>query len=1559
MKKLLLILTLVLGQLSVSAQTSGDFAPLGPKDFPAFINWQVSGVARISQMKFHPTDPNILYAVNAMGGLFISRDKGANWVATGADKLPATRCASVCIDYTNDQILYFGTGDPSYYSNGLGIWKSTNGGYTWSPANNGIGNRLAVEILMSPTDHNVLLAATNDGIWKSSDGGANWTAKKAGGDFTDMVFRPSSGTSTVYAVSHSEFWRSDNMGDTWTKVTLTDSGIVNGGRIAVSKADPSIVYLTFVGDRGAGTSTPVLKSTDNGNSFSVVRPAGGANMNGYDANSGGQGNYNYGMSADPNNINHLMIVGHIIWTSFDGGASWTQLSMDWAHQVHTDMRQIPFSPYTANEIYNINDGGIWRSWDNGNSWLPLCNGLVGTESYIGAASPLYRDQVSIGAQDNGEFYFKDGIWYSNAGGDYHSNIIHDNISANYYYDLSGSGRRRGLPSGPDYSLNLPFDAGNGQNVYTSFPLTSTQTAFIGYNDVYRSTNISNNPPSWNKISSNNVQIKALASSPTDANVLYVVTADGKIRRTDNALAQVPNYTTYNTPSDVNVTASVVVLKSNPSIVYLLCNNKVFRSTNSGANWTDVTGALPNVNYHTLLQDVNSTNEAIYLVGYNSVFYKDNSLTNWTNFSAGLPTVVNFYRAYMFNDGTDNSILTLISAGRGVWQSGLYGKKSVMRDPENPSNAIPGIVYNYYEGTWDNLPNFTSLTPVKTGSVSTVDIGVRLRDDNFAFKFEGFIDVPVDGKYNFYTSSDDGSMFYIGNDLVVNNDGLHGTIEKTGYMWLKKGKHKFTATMFEKGGDQTMNVSWDGPGISKQTIPASALYRLSPASSCPENGMISVERWSNVGGGSISNIPVNTTPTLTFTNPNFESKTDDGDNYGVRYRGYICPPYTGYYTFYIASDDDSELWLSTTGNPSNKVKIAYLTGFVNQRNWYSNASQKSAPILLVAGQKYYVEGLHKEGGGGDNFAVAWKMPSGEFEAPIRGAHLSPFKNNQFPSIAITSPANNYSTVAGTTVVVNANASDVDGTISKVEFYLDDIKVGETSSSPYSWTWNVNKGNYKLTARAIDNQNAVSVSSVINVTVTGYVNGNGDGLTANYFNGMNFETPVLSRKDAAINFDWGNGAPDPSVNANQFSARWTGQIQPKYSETYTFYANTDNGRRLWINNQLIVDKWIDDWGIEYTGTIALNAGQKYEFRMEYFENNGGANAKLEWSSASQAREVIPTSQYYSNALPTVAISSPANNATFDEPANITLTANSNDADGTISKVDFFSSNTLLGTASGNSFTWTNVPKGTYTITAIATDNRGAVTKSSPITITVNPFVNGNGNGLTGNYFNGMNFETSVLNRTDANINFDWGFGSPDPSVNADQFSARWTGQIQPRYSETYSFYLNTDNGRRLWINNQLIVDKWVDDWGIEYRGTIALAAGQKYDIKLEYFENNGGANCKLEWSSTSQSREVVPQSQLYSPVIPSALSLVKAPATIFTADDQSVSNVYFIPNPATDYINLKLDETSKVTIINNLGNIVFTQEVAAYSLLHISSLPAGLYNVKIETSSGVINTPLIKN
>jgi hypothetical protein len=139
--------------------------------------------------------------------------------------------------------------------------------------------------------------------------------------------------------------------------------------------------------------------------------------------------------------------------------------------------------------------------------------------------------------------------------------------------------------------------------------------------------------------------------------------------------------------------------------------------------------------------------------------------------------------------------------------------------------------------------------------------------------------------------------------------------------------------------------------------------------------------------------------------------------------------------------------------------------------------------------------------------------------------------------------------------------------------------------------------------------------------------------------------------------------------------------------------------------------------------------------------------------------------------------------------------------------------------------------------------------------------NGTGLQGDYFNSMGLTNLALERTDPNIDFNWGLGSPGTGVASNQFSVRWTGKIQPRYSEVYTFYLTADDGCRLWIDNQLLIDKWRDDSGTEVAGSLALAGGAQYDIRVEYYENGVYASAKLEWSSASQPREVVPPGVLF--------------------------------------------------------------------------------------------------
>ena len=301
------------------------------------------------------------------------------------------------------------------------------------------------------------------------------------------------------------------------------------------------------------------------------------------------------------------------------------------------------------------------------------------------------------------------------------------------------------------------------------------------------------------------------------------------------------------------------------------------------------------------------------------------------------------------------------------------------------------------------------------------------------------------------------------------------------------------------------------------------------------------------------------------------------------------------------------------------------------------------------------------------------------------------------------------------------------------------------------------------------------------------GSTNGLTAIYFDNIDFSGSSINRVDTTINFDWGDGSADPAIGPDTFSARWTGQVLAQKTETYTFYTMSDDGVRLWVNDQQIINNWTDHPPTENSGQIALTAGAMYDIKMEYYENFGGAAAKLSWSSPTTTKQIIPQTQLFTTSSP------------------------------------------------------------------------AAPTPTPTPTPTLPP--TGSGDGITGQYYDNRDLTNLKITRTDPLVNFGWGGGSPGPGIANNTYSARWSGFVVPLYSQTYTFYTTTDDGVRLWVNDQLLIDKWVDQAAKEWSGTIPLTAGQKYSIKMEYFESFGGAESRLRWSSASQAKEIIPKQQLF--------------------------------------------------------------------------------------------------
>jgi hypothetical protein len=615
------------------------------------------------------------------------------------------------------------------------------------------------------------------------------------------------------------------------------------------------------------------------------------------------------------------------------------------------------------------------------------------------------------------------------------------------------------------------------------------------------------------------------------------------------------------------------------------------------------------------------------------------------------------------------------------------------------------------------------------------------------------------------------------------------------------------------------------------------------------------------------------------------------------------------------------------------------------------------------------------------------------------------------------------------------------------------------------------------------------------------GSGNGLKAEYYDGYNRDTLKYRQTDHNVDFDWGAGSPNaPLLGLNQFSVKWSGQVQPLYSEQYTFYVYSDDGVKLTVNGQTLINDYNAQGAYTRSGTITLSAGQKYNIELQYGEGSGDAFCHLQWQSASQMRQAIPRAQLYSRpAVSTgpLTVYEHANYGGFHaglpigeyklaglqlkgvldneisslkiaegykvilyenenfQGASTTLTSSSTNLGNWSKRVSSIrvlaNGNTnLAGTytiknvnsglfmdvrgglgglgdgvnvqlwhgtnAANQTFNLKHLGEGRYTITAyhsaksldveqsdtsenaniwqwtsrgssnqqfivlpagngyykfvsvlsgkvIAIHNESTAPEanvelhtdtaqaSARWQLTPLPPV-GNGNGLTAQYYNGMNFDSLVFTRIDPVIDFDWGEGSPGNGIPNDDYTIRWTGKIEPRYSGEYTFYITSDNGRRLWINNQLVIDKWLNDWDIEYSGTITLTAGQLYDIKVEYFEDFGGANCRLRWSSASQPKEIIPRNQLYSlsTGIPND-QIVISPKTKLKGAD----NILLYPNPASGSIRLKFPaKKARMVIYDVSGQVIIPAKmIEPDKPVDISELKDGLYLIQVE-ANGVSTT-----
>lgn len=646
--------------VNILAQPATSWIANGPINFPINASGQINGIGRTTQIKFDPVSINRIYVTSASGGLWRSNDTGATWQNVGTDYFPKMGCASICIDHTNNNNLYLGSGDPNYYNTDFGVWKSTNGGANWAISNSGMGNRLVVELIMSPINNQVILAATENGIYKTNNAGVNWGAVKIGGDFKAMLLKPNS-ADTVYAVTSSEFWRSVDFGNTWQQITngvFVPSSNGQGMRLAVTKASPNVVYISMIANEGL-----TLKSTNFGTSFTTVYNNPSQSLVGYDAVTPGQGDYNFGMTADQNNANVLYIAAHCVWKSTNGGVAWTKLT-NWYEKCHTDMHGIQQHPQYSNMLFNINDGGVFISRNGGVNWSQRSNGIEATEIYHAAQSKLQRNIVSIGTQDNGELFLNNSTWFTNRGGDWGSKMLFSYNSANtvYYYE---NGNRRPV-SGSETSYNLPFTANNSINL--EFNKKIPNKAFCAHQNIYLSNAVTTATPAWTQIGTTTNTVVALHSSLADSSVIYAFTANNTLYRCDNVFAGTPTFTNFPSPGPTGVASSIASIATNSNVIIVSCGNTIYKSTNKGQTFTNYnTGITGGLNIIRIYHDEFSTNESVYACTAKKVYYRNSSMASWQNITYNLPTIADIQEFMIYNSGNAASALRVGYYGRGVFE----------------------------------------------------------------------------------------------------------------------------------------------------------------------------------------------------------------------------------------------------------------------------------------------------------------------------------------------------------------------------------------------------------------------------------------------------------------------------------------------------------------------------------------------------------------------------------------------------------------------------------------------------------------------------------------------------------------------------------------------------------------------------------------------------------------------------------------------------------------------------------------------------------------------------
>jgi photosystem II stability/assembly factor-like uncharacterized protein len=657
---------------NIISPKSASWTSLGPNSSESGYY----GVGRLNCIEFHPSDNNTFWVGAPAGGLWKTTDGGNSWSClTNNNNVLGISDILVPSDYETTNIIYLATGDKNGWdNNSVGVLKSSDGGQTWNETgisfNIGQGE-MVYRLLKDPENDLTILAATSQGLYKTLDGGDTWNILLSSNIFVDVESKPNDFNTLYGSTSNGKIYTSSDGGLSWVLAINT------GGyrtEMAVSMNQPNWVYAVVTNYQNGLLG--IYKSTDSGLTFSMIYNDKNILCHDSGGNSvGGQGYYDLTITVSPNNANRLFVGGINTWRSYNGGSSWTIVN-HWfgnggAPAVHADKHMLRYR--SNGDLFEANDGGIYISSDNGTTWYDKTDGMEISQMYKLSVSANSPSEILTGLQDNGTKLIRNNQWSEIIGGDGMECLIDYSNPLIQYVSFYGGDVRRTDDRWLTSFYAGPAEAGLAAwvNPFIIDP-TDPSILYAGYADVWKTTNRGD---SWTKISTMNTndKLRSMAIAPSDNQVLYVAdnsqmwkTIDGGDNWTDitGTLPVASGNITY-----------IAIKNDDPQTVWVSLGgyngNGVYQSIDGGATWENISEGLPQIPMYSIVQNKQvQTEEHLYVGSELGVYFKKGT-DNWVQYNTNLPNVKTGEIEIYYDANPTESLVIAATYGRGMWQSRVY------------------------------------------------------------------------------------------------------------------------------------------------------------------------------------------------------------------------------------------------------------------------------------------------------------------------------------------------------------------------------------------------------------------------------------------------------------------------------------------------------------------------------------------------------------------------------------------------------------------------------------------------------------------------------------------------------------------------------------------------------------------------------------------------------------------------------------------------------------------------------------------------------------------------